>query len=63
MNARDHIQHIVTGDIQFTMNKFIFALEACTFSGLGMSFPKKCELRILALDQNSTEVSSYKLGH
>ena len=38
MNVRDHIQHIVTGDIQFAMNKFSCALEACTYSGLGMFY-------------------------
>ena len=36
---RDYIQHIAIG-IQFKMNKFICALEACTFGGLGMCFPK-----------------------
>ena len=58
----EHIQHIATGDIQFTMKKFICALEACTFSGLGTCFPKKFELRTLVFDQNPTEVSSYKVG-
>ena len=62
MKVRDHIQHIVTGDIQFTMNKFICTLEACAFSGLGTCFPKKFGLRMLVWDQNSSEVSSYKLG-
>ena len=62
MKVRDHIQHIAIGDIQFTMNKFICALEACTVSGLGTCFPRKSGVRILVWDQNSSEVSSYKLG-
>ena len=62
MKVRQHIQHIDTGDIQFTINKFICALEACTFSGLGMYFSKKFELRMLLWDQNSSEGFSYKLG-
>ena len=38
MKVKKYIQHIATGDIQFTMYKFICALEACTCSGLGMCF-------------------------
>ena len=62
MKVRDHIKHIAIGDIQFTMNKFICALQACTFSGLGTCFPKKFELRMVVWDQNCSEVFSYKPG-
>ena len=33
----------------------ICVLEACTFSALGMCFPKKSEVRMLVWDQNSSE--------
>ena len=61
MDVRKHVEHINTDDMHGRTKSFMHWKHVDSVVW-GRVFPRKFELRILVLDQNSGEVFRYKLG-